>query len=127
MTDQEPLPDTLRLSVDDTAHATVVTATGEIDLATADQLVAAVESLPDSPAPVVLSLSGVEFIDSSSVRSLLQCEQSVTERGRGFALLSPSVPVARILDLVDLRSRFVEVDDVASAPAAQPTNGSPSV
>lgn len=112
MTDQEPLPAQLAIAVDHSDDATIVNVGGEVDLANAETLVEAIRDLPDGTTPVLLGLADVEFIDSSGVRALLQCDQIVSEAGRRFALLAPSVPVARILDLVDLRSRFNEVDAV---------------
>jgi len=126
MTDNDPMTGTLRLSVEDVDNACVVIAKGEIDLATADQLVTAVEMLSDGGGPIILDLTEVEFIDSSGVRALLRCEQAAAEAGRAFALLRPSGPVARILDLVDLRSRFIEVDGLDAAHLAaipEPSGG----
>ena len=64
-----PYEPDFRLTVEQSAgHATILVA-GEVDMATVDQLDAAVRE--QAPAmPVVLDLSGLSFMDSSGVRAL---------------------------------------------------------
>ena len=85
---------------------------GELDLASAPQLVDAIAALPEVGEPVVLDLGSVTFVDSSGVRALLDADRIAIEKGRKLAIFRPGVAVTRLLDLVDLRSQFTEVDSV---------------
>lgn len=101
-----------RLDVGDVPGATVIVIAGDLDIATAPQLVAAVEGLADRADPLVLDLAAVTFVDSSGIRALLDTEKAASVGGRRLALLRPAAALTRLLDLVDLRSRFVEVDEL---------------
>ncbi len=103
---------TITVEVTDAQRATLVSVAGEVDLATADRLTAAGRDLPAGPTPVVLDLERVSFMDSSGMRCLLDFSRTVEEAGRPLALLRPSAAVTRLLDLVDLRVRFKEIDDM---------------
>ena len=92
--------------------AAMIVIDGELDLASAHQLTDAITSLPELSEPVVLDLSSVTFVDSSGIRALLDAERIATEKGRKLAIFRPGVVVTRLLDLVDLRSRFTEVQSV---------------
>jgi anti-anti-sigma factor len=109
----------IRIDVSSVEGATVVTVDGELDMATADHLVAAAAELPAGHEPLVLDLSNVSFLDSSGMRALLEVSDQAADRGRPTGLLHPSVAVTRLLDLVDLRSRFAEIDDVEPDTLAQ--------
>lgn len=109
----------IRVDVTSVEGATILTVDGELDMATADRLVGAVAELPAAHEPLVLDLSGVSFLDSSGMRALLEVSDRATADGRPMALLHPSLAVTRLLDLVDLRSRFVEIEDVGPETLAQ--------
>jgi anti-sigma B factor antagonist len=104
---------------------TVLVLAGDLDLASAPRLAQAVQGLPDEPGPVVLDLRQVAFVDSSGVSALLDVERMLQERHRQLALLQPAGAVTRLLDLVELRSRFRELDhvdaDVLGELARQPS------
>lgn len=102
----------IRIGLTSVEGATVVTVDGELDMATADHLVAAAAEIPAGNRPLVLDLSSVSFLDSSGMRALLEVSDQAAARGCPTALLHPSAAVTRLLDLVDLRSRFAEIDDV---------------
>ena len=94
--------------------ASIIVIDGELDLASAPHLVEATTSLGEGREPVILDLSSVTFVDSSGVRALLDVERIVGDKGRRLALFRPGVGVTRLLDLVDLRSRFTEVEALDS-------------
>ena len=71
-------------------------ATGEIDAHTSPALAAAIdEAGPD----VVLDLSGVEFVDSSGLRVLIDAHQRLADAGGGLRLVALSEPVRRLLEI----------------------------
>jgi anti-anti-sigma factor len=108
----------IRIEVGSTEGATLITVDGELDVATADRLVGAVAELVERNEPIVLDLRHVSFLDSSGMRALLEVSDHAAGLGRPVGLLQPSIAVTRLLDLVDLRSRFAEIDDVEPATLA---------
>ncbi len=107
---------TFRASSHEADDSVVVVANGELDLVGAPRLLQAMPG--EGSTPVVLDLGGVQFMDSSGLRSLLEARQSCIDAGRPFAIARPSVAVTRVLELVDLSGEF----DVVDAPPA-PTDG----
>ncbi len=80
---------------------------GELDLASAPERSSAVQHALDCAAqPVVSDMSGVGFIDSTGVRTLVEAQRLP---GRDLVLLAPSGAVTRVLDLTGLRGRFAEI------------------
>jgi anti-anti-sigma factor len=75
---------------------------GEVDLASAGALMAAAESLVRPEAGTLrLDMTGVTFIDSSGIRSILLIDEQCRESGIGFEV-APSEQVQRVLSLVGL-------------------------
>lgn len=81
--------------VRDTAEAAALSASGEIDLATKDRLYEALAPLLEDERPLLLDLSQVTFIDCAGLRVL----QTAHRAHRRFAVVAPSIAVARLLDL----------------------------
>ena len=109
----------VRIEVGSAGGAAVVAVAGELDMATADRLVESVAGLPQAHDPIVLDLREVSFLDSSGMRALLDVSDHADGLGRAVGLLQPSTAVTRLLDLVDLRLRFTEIDDVEPATVAR--------
>jgi anti-anti-sigma factor len=75
----------------------VIDVHGDIDLASAPELMDAVESLiPSRPDVVALDLSDVPFIDSSGLRSILVAKKRLETLGARIAILHPH-PMPRFL------------------------------
>ncbi len=108
-----PRASSFRLTSGRTGSAIVLVLDGELDVATAPQLVAAVAEAVGVPGsePLFLDAAKVSFMDSSGIRALLESQERAEEAGRRFALVRPSGPVTRVLDLVNLR-RFEEIEHV---------------
>jgi anti-anti-sigma factor len=105
MTDGDPpTPETPSFSVTVTDAGdgrAVVAASGELDIATAPQLVAAVAGLaPPATTAIAIDLSGLTFIDSSGINALRATVRAAGSRGAGAIVASPSERVQRVLDLV---------------------------
>ena len=75
---------------------TVIFVRGEIDVATCERLRDAIEPHLGPRQSVVLDLSGVEFMDSSSLRVLEQARGKLTADGGSLILRNPS-QAARLL------------------------------
>ncbi|MBK5332238.1 MAG: STAS domain-containing protein [Ilumatobacteraceae bacterium] len=83
----------------DVAHVggqAVTTVRGEIDIASADQLGAALDKVA-AEEPVVLDLSAVDFMDSSGLAVLLRQSMRRHDAGGALQIRRPSVPVRRLL------------------------------
>lgn len=100
---------------------TVVAAvTGEIDLAAAERLWTAVSPLIQPGRDVVLDCSGIRFLDSTGLRTLLDLDRRTAELGGGLVLAAVSRPVARVLDLAGVADVFTIRD---TAPDLGPDLG----
>ena len=101
--------------------ATVVRAVGEVDLATSEDLAAAVRPCLSDGASIELDLSGVEFIDSSGLGTLVQLLKEATRSGASFVLVGVSASTYRLLEVTgltpvfDVRLASKNADDVASS------------
>jgi anti-sigma B factor antagonist len=92
------------LSVSEAAGGkSVVAAAGELDVATAPQLLSAVASLAQrGTSAIAIDLSALTFIDSSGIHALRTAVRSANARGVGAVLAAPSERVLRVLELVSL-------------------------
>jgi anti-sigma B factor antagonist len=79
----------------------VIYVRGEVDVAACERLRDAIEPHLGPQQTIVLDLSGVEFMDSSSLRYLVQYRGALTEDGGSLKLRNPSVSAHRLLTLVD--------------------------
>ncbi len=84
-----------------------VAASGELDIATVElleqELLAAERTDADT---IVLDLSGLEFIDSTGLRIVLDANERCGGRGGRLRLIAGSPAVERLLDIVGLRERL---------------------
>lgn len=96
------------------AGAPGVAVRGEVDIATAPELRAALDAaLADGAGVFVIDLSDVSFLDSSAVNVLLRTRALLGRAERELVLICPPGPVLRVLELV----RLVEL--VATFPSRQ--------
>ena len=83
----------------------VLIASGEIDLATAPDLAKALANATAPATALVVSLAGIEFIDSSGLHILAKAH--IEARAvRCRVLIVPSPAVTRLLDLADAGDVF---------------------
>jgi anti-sigma B factor antagonist len=96
----------------------VLVVTGDLDLAEAHLLGAAVRDRLADPAPSVLliDLCGVSFLDSSGLDQLLDARTRCARRGVGLCLLAPdNRAVLRPLRITGLDAVFTLVESRAGA------------
>lgn len=90
---------------------------GEIDLATIDELRAAISS---ARGDVTLDLADVSFLDSSALALLVEQNHAISERGNRFVISDPHPVVSRLLQLAGLSERL-EITAGGQASDAQPS------
>jgi anti-sigma B factor antagonist len=84
---------------------TVVLASGELDLATTGELRSCLMELRGGDLAIRLDMTGVEFMDSSGLHTLIRATEEFAADGSRFVIV-PSEPVRRVLELVDLQDRL---------------------
>ena len=81
--------------------AIVIYVSGEVDVAACERLRDVLEPNMGPHQTIVLDLSGVEFMDSSSLRYLVQARGDLTADGGSLKLRNPSVAAHRLLTLAN--------------------------
>ena len=79
-------------------HASVVSLRGEVDIATASKVRAALDAARGDGA-IVLDLRGVDFIDTSGLRVIVSERQRARTDGYAFAVVRGSSQVQRLLEI----------------------------
>lgn len=91
----------IRSSIDGGICRVVVA--GELDLATAPELVRVLDGVEAGTTPVQIDLSDVSFIDATGLRALLRAQARF---GPGVELTAPSRPVRRLFELLGMGRRL---------------------
>jgi anti-sigma B factor antagonist len=92
----------------DSAH---ILAIGELDLATVPRLQAELAALRHAGVRrLILDLSRLEFIDSTGLRCILECDAEARRDGFTIALIPGPTAVQRVFELTDTRAHlpFIE-------------------
>lgn len=90
----------LRIEVSREEDRVVLRLNGELDLAGTPLLESkAQDAGQDSPAAIVLDLRGLEFIDSTGLRTILALAERCGEREQTFALVRGSQQVQRLMTM----------------------------
>jgi anti-sigma B factor antagonist len=97
----------------------VIAVNGDLDLATAPELVGLGTSLIEAGATdVIVDAQGLAFCDSSGLSAFVQIANRLgTDSGR-LAIARPNPMVRRVLEMSGLIDAFVVTDTVADAVAA---------
>lgn len=86
---------------------------GEIDMATVDELNAAIQDVIASDGlNLVVDLTETSFMDSTGLRALIMADRSFNESGRSFALAVDPGPIARLIELSGVESKMRIVSTV---------------
>jgi len=83
----------------------LITVAGEIDMAGGPTLEAVIMR-QETEQPLTLDISGVSFIDSSGLRSLLEASRRAQGRGTVVRLQGVGPEVARLLDITGTTDQF---------------------
>jgi anti-sigma B factor antagonist len=85
----------------------ILTVSGEIDLATAPSLAAALDDIEvGSGRRVHLDLADVTFLDSSGISVLVECRQRLEDGGAVLVLHRATPTVRRVLEISGLEAVF---------------------
>jgi anti-anti-sigma factor len=88
----------------------VVSVTGELDIATAEQAYAYISEIIDGrPAPVSVDLSGLTFCDASGLGVLARIARHARQAGRQLRLTSVRPSVMKIMRITGLDRAFPEL------------------
>jgi anti-sigma B factor antagonist len=91
----------------------LISVTGEVDLYTSPELRSAImDAVPAAAATVAVDLSGVRYMDSSGVATLVEGLRRCRDLDKVFKLVAPSTAVMKVLELAKLDSVF----EVSSSP-----------
>jgi anti-sigma B factor antagonist len=81
--------------------------TGELDIAATPELSTVMLMAARSPGSlVVLDLSGVEFVDSTALGTILKAGGEVESAGKRLRVVCAEGPVRRLLEMTNLTNRF---------------------
>ena len=97
----------------------IVSVTGELDIATAEQAYSYISEVIDArPAPVTVDLSGLTFCDASGLGVLARIARHAREAGRQLMLTSARPSLLKIMRLTGLDRAFPELHPSAHAYSA---------
>ncbi len=97
---------------------------GDLDVAGGARLDRALLDIDDAGRVVHLDLSGVTFVDSTGLRSLLAASRRAQVDGRRLRLVNPSQVVRRLLDITATADLFEVLSEPAAVtPDDRPTDG----
>ena len=97
----------------------IVSVTGELDIATAEQAYSYISEVIDGrPAPVTVDLSGLTFCDASGLGVLARIARHARQAGRQLKLTSARPSLLKIMRITGLDRVFPELEPSAHAYSA---------
>ncbi len=106
----------LSIAVESLKRVELITLAGRVDSSNADQLDATFKDILDNGRNnIVLELSGVNYMSSAGLRSLVAALRECKQRRGDVRLASISERVAEVLSLSGLDKLFETFDDTTSA------------
>jgi anti-anti-sigma factor len=106
-------PTGFSISISDRDGRAVVVIRGELDLATAPELDAAIQERLDRGQDVVVDLRELQFMDSTGLRVLVSAHARVEGTEQRFLIVRPlpGAPIERILAVAGVEQVLDVVDD----------------
>jgi anti-anti-sigma factor len=85
----------------------LVVATGELDMSATPRLSTVLAMATANPGGrLILDLSGVEFIDSTALGTIIKAAAQLEEGGTTLSVVAPEGPVRSLLEMTNLTRRF---------------------
>ena len=109
----DPAPSTLRLDTVTGDERVVIIVRGDVDAATAPQLMAVVETTGEDTTVIEFDLSEVGFVDSTGIGVIAAAIRRLEKVDGTLHLSSVPPSVMRLLHITDLL-RFLEIDSEQS-------------
>jgi anti-sigma B factor antagonist len=104
----EPVQLELSCRTDDDGSQ-VISVTGELDIATAEQAYTYISEVIDCwPAPVSVDLAGLTFCDASGLGALARIARHARQAGRPLSLISARPSLLKIMRITGLDRTFPE-------------------
>ena len=95
--------------------AVIVALMGDVDLQHSPDARKILLQCVEKKRPILVDLSGVDYIDSSGVASLVECLQNARRVGSAMALVSVSDGARRVLQLARLDRVFTICETIEDA------------
>jgi anti-sigma B factor antagonist len=109
----------LELTTSDRAGGAQIALTGELDIATAPKLEEEIRRLEAQARElIVIDLRGLEFMDSSGLRTLLAADTRARDRGARVVIVRGDDRIQRVLRITRLDERLEIVDDAETLAGA---------
>jgi anti-anti-sigma factor len=120
-------PAQLELSLQTGANGyQIVSVTGELDIATAEQAYSYISEVIDGrAAPVTVDLSGLTFCDASGLGALARIARHARQKGRRLMLASARPSLLKIMRITGLDRAFPELHTSIHAYSALPIGRAP--
>lgn len=107
--------DGLEVTITSHGHGAVVSPVGEVDAATAPQLLDAIlRAHQAGDVDVTVDLAGVSFIDSRGLATLVRAHRHLVDEQRRLRLVNPRTGVAKVLAITGV------AEYIDPAPLDQP-------
>ncbi len=92
---------------------------GEIDVASAPRLIAALnDAVAEAARSVIIDLTSVGFMDSTGLALLINAHRRLAVRRKGFAVVCPAGPLRRVFEITDMVDTLRVCPDRETAAAA---------
>ena len=104
------------LNISECGGQAVVTLSGELDVADAARVVAALAVTVVRQRQIIVDLAGLEFIDSSGLAALIRIRKQARHAGGDVLIAAPQHQVLRVLAvtrMLDDFSIYASVDEAA--------------
>ena len=102
-------------SIREEGGALIVSFKGDVDLEQSPKAREVLLECVKRGNKILVDLSGVSYIDSSGVASLVEAFQVAKKQGKGFALVSVNAAALRVLQLARLDKVFTIHETLADA------------
>ena len=106
----------LELKVEENSGVACVVASGELDLATAEELEEALRRQErDEPPMLVLDLREITFMDSTGLRAVIAADSRARDRGARLVIVRAPEEVDRVFRLTKMDEHLEMVDEPPSS------------
>jgi anti-anti-sigma factor len=111
----EPVPKLLELRTEDDSGIARLVASGELDLATSEQLEDELKRHEQGGADtIMLDLRELTFMDSTGLRTVIAADARARERGGRLVIVRPPEEVDRVFRLTRMHEHLEMVDEPPS-------------